>query len=254
VGIDCDSQYEVLTFYGFYHRDIDRLLKHLLIQIQNEIVFFDVGANIGFVSLLACSNPNLQITAHGFEPNPFVFERLQANTVLNPFSMVINNFALGSKAGQSELSVGKNSGNSTLIKGGFSHVNRIGTIQVEIHTLDNYCLNQAVFPNIMKIDVEGYEQEVLNGGTGVIAKSRPFLIIEMNSKALKAAGTNGTNLLRLLASLNYQCYFVKPRREINSSLHLKNGSTWNGYPEIVIEEINQEYLFDILGVPAEYSN
>ena len=56
-------------------------------------------------------------------------------------------------------------------------------IDVEIITLDHFCHTHQIFPDIIKIDTEGFEFEVLKGGFNVLKEKRPLIIFESNSEA-----------------------------------------------------------------------
>lgn len=176
--------------------------------MTDEVVFFDIGANIGFVTLLACSVQNKNVVAHCFEPNPEAYQHLVENINHNRFPATPNQSAIGSKIGNVSLYLGDKSSNSTLINGGLNYVNHQGTENVEVNTLDNYCLEHNISPSIVKIDVEGFEPYVLEGGERVLRSAKPYLIIEFDSKALCAGCNDAEYLLKQLRQAGYQPYFI----------------------------------------------
>jgi FkbM family methyltransferase len=139
-------------------------------------VSLDIGANKGVYTfaLLKCS-----AAVHAFEPNPKLFAMLsrwaQGRATLHPF-------ALGERAGTMALNVPKSSRG-----GGFS--NQGGTllpvkrefesVPVDVKRLDDLALGDVGF---IKLDVEGYEREVLRGGTALLRRCRPVLLVELEEK------------------------------------------------------------------------
>ena len=142
---------------------------------KNDIVV-DVGANIGYYTLLMAKN---NAFVFSYEPEPQNFELLQKNVILNNFSLnvklynkAVSDFNGNSKLVLSENSIGQHKlGNS-----------RFGTnsIEVEVTKLEQDKIDFA------KIDVEGAELHVLQG-----MKSMPNkMLVEFNSINLKECGTN----------------------------------------------------------------
>jgi len=137
--------------------------------------FIDIGANIGSYSLIASECPSAQI--HAFEPHPGTFELLKRNIELNRRSnVVLHNVALGS----SERTV-------FLTDRAGSSINHIvpeksqvaGTLAVPCHRMEGLCQKLKISPQIVKLDVEGFEYDVLQG-FGALISSIQVLMVEMN--------------------------------------------------------------------------
>ena len=135
--------------------------------------FVDVGANIGWLSLIGAEIITKNGKVLAFEPVPSTFDILKSNKELNQFSQIeLNQFALGNK--EETLTIypeNENRGGASML----NHQSEKG-IQIEVNTLDN--LNIISTINVMKIDVEGFELDVLKGAFGTIKKDKPKLIIE----------------------------------------------------------------------------
>jgi len=145
--------------------------KNLIKQlVKPGMRVIDVGANIGYYTLMF--NIYMQGKGHVlcFEPEPNNFVELKNNVEINKFNNVeINQVALGDLKGLVNLSPG--------INGNIVDHNS-DTIEVPITTLDSY-ISQGV--DMIKIDVEGYEFNVLNGCRKLITKYHPILFIEIHS-------------------------------------------------------------------------
>jgi FkbM family methyltransferase len=140
--------------------------------------FVDVGANIGLMSIFAsqCVGSPGQILA--FEAHPETHQLLQENIALNHIENIATfNFALGNESGKATIY-----DNWNVNRGGASLVihaeNAIG-FEVEVKSLDEVIQNDFQ-PKMIKIDVEGFEFQVLKGAANTIKNCKPILIIEFS--------------------------------------------------------------------------
>lgn len=148
-------------------------------------LFLDVGANLGSYSLLAAGVAGADGLA--FEPMPSTFARLQEALALNGLGRrtEARNLALASPAQvaagqQLAFSADRDCQNSFVDA---SYTGR--TIVVEVSTLDAQCAGLS--PTLMKVDVEGFEQDVLRGAQAVLAaESLLAIIIEGQTEAVNA--------------------------------------------------------------------
>lgn len=168
--------------------------------------FVDIGANVGLMSLVAarCVGPTGRVDA--FEPLPEIRELLTASLRLNGFSCVqLHPFALG--AAPAELTIHRhlevNRGSASLAWAG----DGANEMTVEVRTLDDVLSDAAARPvSMMKIDVEGWELEVLRGGMSMLAGTpHPVLCIEFSSLRPMHGG-EPSDILVLLDSLGYVPY------------------------------------------------
>src|SRR5690606_10061512 len=154
---------------GTYEEGTLYVLSQLLKQGG---IFIDIGANLGLMSLLAakCLGPAGRVIA--FEPMPSTNDLLCQNIAINGLDNVQSEMcALGSQPSVAHIYTqpGINRGAATLIEqpGGHSY-------EVRVHTIDGFVEEQDL-ENIvcLKIDVEGWELEVLRGARQLLASERP---------------------------------------------------------------------------------
>ncbi len=148
-------------------------------------VIFDVGANIGAISLpLARRYPQAQL--HSFEPTYFALEKFRRNLALNPL--------LATRVTVNPCFVGSTSETMPEAKA-YASWRVDGTTGAEVHdthfghkmeatsartSLDDYVkANDIPQVHLMKIDTDGQEFEVLAGAQKLIATSRPRIVMEM---------------------------------------------------------------------------
>jgi FkbM family methyltransferase len=137
-------------------------------------VVLDVGANVGAVAREYLRHfPTAQI--HCFEPVPATFERLRAN--LKGFGRAtLHREAVGTKVGSTKMFVGSNSLTNSLVKSS-GHSNEI---EVPVTTIDAFCSQHGIEAiDLLKVDAEGFDMEVLQGGIGVLSTGRvTFVLVE----------------------------------------------------------------------------
>lgn len=198
-----------IYFKLFDYEDSMFLLNHL----KEDDLFVDVGANVGHFSMLAASKKAKVIAV---EPIPDTFQRLNKNIALNHFESLVEtkNFGVGDVEGKLFFTKNNDVMNSVALKSDHN------TIEVNITTLDDLLQNSN--PNIMKIDVEGYEYFVLQGAEKTLAKpSLKALIIELNDSSQKYQVSNDQ-----IHALISQYGFVPANYIVNLN-KLKEAYTYN---------------------------
>lgn len=145
--------------------------------------FIDIGCNIGLMSLLASKLIGINGTVYSFEPEPKIFSIFQKNIELNKLNNIyVYNIALGSNNYNATIYSNLNAsrGSASLIK---SHeVNSEGVV-VSTQTLDEFITKNNISNiRMVKIDVEGWEMEVLKGGKRFFSGSdAPIICIEYSN-------------------------------------------------------------------------
>jgi len=146
-------------------------------------VIFDVGANAGFFALSRCAeNPPLR--AYCFEPHPDTFAKLERNIVLNSMQdrIVPVRAAVAASSGRCVLELSSDS-SMAVVAGTTSGAAGLN-VEVEAVSLDDFAIRANDHPDLLKIDVEGFEVEVLEGASTCL-KSARHIILEYHSDALR---------------------------------------------------------------------
>lgn len=179
-------------------------IHHLLRQAPSAprmCVFFDIGANMGYYSLKLAKEIGPRFEAHAFEPFPATFERLERNISLNGYRGNINAHRVGLSdvAGVAGFDVTpKNSGAVSLTEAA-AGVDTTPTI-----TLDEFCEREGMLPDLVKVDVEGFEARVLRGGRKALSEYRPPMVMEFMPPNLRAKGSSPEEVRDLLESFGYR--------------------------------------------------
>lgn len=151
---------------GMYDYNNMGLIKELL---QHHLhVLIDIGANVGTYALIASEVNGAQIYA--FEPHPFTFELLSENIQHNNRSNVqLVNKAVA--ANNTKLQFTNMPGSSVNKIVDANHPNN-KIIEVDSVSLDAFCEERGIVPEIVKIDVEGFEKDVLSGFGAMLNKAK----------------------------------------------------------------------------------
>ena len=174
----------------------------LLHTLRADDLFLDIGANVGSYTVLAASEVGAEF--HAFEPIPSTFEHLRANIVENKASdngRLWNN-GLGDKRSRLRFTNHLDTVNHVASEGE-------NGIEVEVLTLDE--ITFASKKRLVKIDVEGYEQFVLDGGQAFFKDSQAILgiIIELNGSGNRF-GKSDLEIHQQLLSWGYASYAYDP--------------------------------------------
>jgi FkbM family methyltransferase len=144
-------------------------------------VFIDVGANIGFFSLVAgVLNPQLKLVA--FEPNPRMFKLLLVNKRVNGLSnLTVEPLAVSNHEGIGQLFLSPSNMSASLEPDFQADFNpALGSIAVERITLDSYVQQHGISgPVLLKVDVEGHDRAFLEGAQATIDRLRPDMVLEV---------------------------------------------------------------------------
>jgi FkbM family methyltransferase len=175
--------------------------KHICPKIAQGMTVIDVGADIGYYTLLFAKRVGKEGRVIAFEPIPAAREKLEHNVRLNGYTNVtICDFALFSSNGQA------------ILEGPFqlSRINPAKTtgekkdIHIQTRVFDE-CVSKLKVQRIdlVKIDVEGAEVDVLHGMRHSLRKYHPALLIEVHPNALGCFNHSPEDLVKFLAAMKY---------------------------------------------------
>lgn len=168
-------------------------------------VFFDIGANVGFYTLLAssCVGPSGQVIA--FEPLPSNFKYLERHIELNSLKNVqLIKAAVSDESGEGQFAEGPDNCMGKL--------SDAGEVEVELVTLDQLITEGKVpTPGFLKIDVEGAEFAVLQGAKELLADSHPTVFLATHGKSVHS------QCLKLLGALGYSCRAIDANLSVTES-------------------------------------
>ena len=176
---------------------------------ERVTTFIDVGANCGLYSVLGgLWNPNLNVIS--FEPVAMIFSGLERNVALNRLQDRVRceNVALSSKSGRATLFLPERKSldvesTGTLVQDSWQHRNGSLVLEVETVRFDEYEARHPMRVDLIKIDVEDFEAEVLEGMQETIMRDRPFIVCEVLPRPHRNERTR-----KIIEALNYKAYWI----------------------------------------------
>jgi len=172
-------------------------------------VVFDIGAHVGFYSLLSAQLAGKDGKVFAFEPSPGNFEYLKTHSLINDFSNIEPiNAAVSFKDGYSFFSRDKNSSQG--------HLSGEGDLKVKTVSLDSWVIKERIpLPDVMKIDVEGAEADVLRGAHEILKSRHPVIFLSIHNREAH------DSCIRLLNSLKYNFKYLKEGDETEIIVYYK---------------------------------
>ncbi len=207
------------AFERFYDLKGERdTLTDVLAEISGEGVFYDIGANVGLYSCLVGSAAP-ESTVYAFEPHPTNVEALKQNLQLNAINGTIFQIALSNEEGTLELS--SEGSEAGLGKHSLNVTDSELTIPVTVRRLDALRDKHDVpVPSVVKIDVEGAELDVIEGGSETFADPGCRTIYcEIHPNRLPLFGGSYDEVTNLLSSLGFELEVLE--REIGQRIMVK---------------------------------
>jgi len=209
--LDWDS---ALSIIG---HDIEVKLTYaaLIASDQRPTLFLDIGANYGTHSVLFLS---AGIPVIAFEPNPSCHSYFQTICELNGLSGRWEQVAIGDGTGHIELVYPEKEtwlGSVRMdVVPSLKNTGKVMTQRVPLHNLDYYLNDVPCDKVLIKVDVEGFEREVIRGASQLLQNCKPKIIFESNDVATR------NDLFRLLQGAGY-CVHPLPYRPSEISQFLR---------------------------------
>jgi FkbM family methyltransferase len=178
-------------------------------MLRPDSVFLDIGANIGWFTMIASTLIGDKGRIHAFEPRPETVAHLKRTIEVNKLGAVVDvhNCALSAAEGVGFINWSKNTDNPG---GSFLSLDapaqRMENEKVAVRTLDSFELGRVDF---IKIDVEGSEMKAIKGGEATIFSSRPVILTEINPNILKSiSGISPNEFIDYFRNRNYKAMML----------------------------------------------
>ena len=204
-----------LYFRGYWEKNTTQILEDIL---EPNFLVFEVGSNIG-AHTFQIAKKLTHGKVYAFEPTQYAFTKLSRNYSLNKFDNIdLNNIALSNY--EKSQKIKRNIDLSSLpfkaswdLKGKNRNPSEENII---FETLDNFVLKRKVKKiDLIKIDTDGYELKVIQGGLESLANFSPLIIIELGN-TLNRVGDKIEDLIDILIGLNYNFFSIPDKREFLS--------------------------------------
>jgi len=192
---------EFIETNGDYECETRKAIYSLL---QNGSIFMDLGANIGFYTLLAGKIVGLSGKVYSFEPTPTTRDFLLKNVLENNLSDIVSveGYAISDCSGTATFALGNQSECNAITK---SAERKESCITVPTVSIDEYCkANRIVRLNVIKMDIEGQELKAISG-MREINKTSPDLklIFEFHAVNVKNNNQKAKDFFEMLISYGF---------------------------------------------------
>lgn len=182
--------------------ELKKELEGFIRYARPGMVLVDIGSHFGFFTLAALhyGGPSAKVIA--VDPSPEAKKFFLANIAINKVQDRVRFF---------EAAVGASSGKILMLStGAFGEYMYVGSEKrfdaerIDCLTLPDLVGKTSWKPTHLKIDVEGYEDEVISGGFDFLKEHRPILFLELHNRILRNAGKKPEQLLSILQSIGYR--------------------------------------------------
>lgn len=201
-----DSILSQLIYNGFEELELDFLKANL----SSGDIFLDIGSNIGLFSLVASQRVGDEGLVVAYEPNPVTYFRLVENIKINGLNNIqTHNIGLSNSKNELDFYISKN---------GYDAWNSFAPepsklqekIKVPVSTLDTVIKELDIEKiKVIKIDVEGWEKFVLQGGQQFLTEFNPLLIVEFGEANALSADYYVQELFAILEDMGYKWYDIQ---------------------------------------------
>lgn len=205
----------------FRKHEKDDAWLYLLSRHHKNIV--DVGCNIGQSSMLMTIGTNNRILC--IDPNPSALSKCAENLIYNglgPQAVFIKAF-IGSDEGKEIDFFTIFDGAAGSMFSSFAKTARTmgQSMKVKMHTLDSICRNHFFKPDLIKIDVEGAEQFVLQGIGPKVLTYAPIIFVEVHSGPELSITENTNDILNWCSANHYEAYYLKTHKKLSGLNEIK---------------------------------
>ncbi len=188
-------------------RELDGFLAHCRGGTAPLRRLLDVGALHGIFSLaFTAGRPDAEALA--IEPSPLAFPVLAANAGRNPAAKTRT---LQIAAGAAEGKIAMRLDWHHLEACAEGERGAPGVLSIPVRTLDAICAEEGFVPDVIKIDVEGYELSTLRGAVRLLGEVRPDLFLEAHPASLERLGKSMAELFDHLRGFDYRVFDVRDR-------------------------------------------
>lgn len=217
--LDLSDVVDHYLYFGLLENSLDKLYN--LVKPGMRIV--DVGANIGATSLKFSYLAGERGKVWSFEPDNRIFNKALVNIQMNnPSNLFIYNVGLGNFNANLKLyqvNKGNQGMNRILLDESSTH----SYSYVKIIVFDDFSVQEGIQDvDLIKIDVEGFEMNVLLGLLGILKRCKPILFIELDNDNLMEKKFSAKELVCFLENLNYKIYIAENDRLISSEYEFES--------------------------------
>lgn len=208
-------------------------IAYVLSSVQPGQTVLDIGAHKAGYLYYILKKTGRDGKVYAFEPQSVLYQYIQyLKKIFQWQQLTVEHLALSDNTGKATLYIPENevqkntSPLATIVER--PERNDFGAVEeVATDTLDAYCARHRIQPDFLKIDVEGNELRIFQGGVNVLKTCKPRIIVEIEARHVGREKVQET--LDFMASLGYQGYFIqglerKPIADFSFEKHQDTGN------------------------------
>lgn len=223
-----------LILTGWHEKKPTQIFREI---IKKGMITIDIGANLGYYALQEASLVGKDGHVYAIEPIPTNYDLLQKNIKLNNYQNVTAyQLAIGNKNGKVKMSLTPQSNWCSVID---EHVSGLfsdymkektqrltqKTIEVPLLSLDEFLKREKIIqPNLIRMDIEGYEIEAIQGMMNTLRNSRSPLILffEIHNKLFEEPGNIISPLLKQILLFGFQPEYLIVKSKVINGINREN--------------------------------
>lgn len=228
-------KYRHRAFRYRYRVDVNEI-DYAIRNLKEGDVCVDLGCHKGGYLYWFRKSVGETGKVYAFEPQLKLYNYLeQISDLFNYHNVVIENKGVSAQEGKAKFYIPATSNGTSpgarldLIE----KEEKYESVEIELTTLDKYFLENSIYPKLIKIDVEGHEKQVLQGGMELLKSCRPKIVMECEQRHLDK-GEDICDVFEMLTDIGYNGYFfeankLRPINEFNKEKHqmIDSGDFWN---------------------------
>jgi len=193
-------------------------------EVSRGMIIVDVGANIGYYTLIAANLVGPEGAVYAFEPEPTNYDLLCKNIKVNGYTNITAiNKAVSNKTGKAILYYEKErivnpsfSKSNVLSVGDANKKRNVGALEVETVSMDEY-FEKALIDlsniNVIKVDVEGAEGLMIDGSEMILMNDNLTLFLEFWPEGLKKLGSDPLKLVQKLKKYGFKASLINEQKQ-----------------------------------------
>ncbi len=222
--------------HRFKHKIDSAEINYLTKNLHKSEIAIDIGAHKGGYLYWMRQRVGATGQIYAFEPQRTLFQYLEKTiSLMNYQNVTLENQGISTEDGKLKFYIpNTKQGTSPAARIDFleNDISDYQEVMIKVTSLDTYFFDRQIFPNFLKIDVEGHEKNVLLGGSHLLEICKPRIIMECENRHL-SDGETVLDVFEVLLKLNYRGYFfenqtLKPIEEFEIDKHqqIAEGRFW----------------------------
>ena len=215
----------IFRAYRYRNRVDPSEINYIRENLKDGSVAVDIGAHKGGYLYWMQKSVKAKGKVFAFEPQVKLYNYLKSIAASLKFKNVsIENLGMSSEEGEVifYIPISRNGISIGARIDQFNNGTQCEESKIQITTLDKYFFDRQIYPDLIKIDVEGHEQQVLLGGMNLLKSCKPKIVMECENRHLSE--TSMSDVFDTLFELDYCGYFfenneLKPVKEFNAEIH-----------------------------------